>query len=69
MTRSTMGGGGGGSVTVSVVVPDFPSTDAVIVVEPPLTPLARPDALMVATKALLLDQLKVLPDMISLSES
>ena len=65
VTRSTTGGG---SVTVSVAVPDFPSTVAVIVVEPASTPVAKPDELMVATEGLLLVQVNVLPDIIVLFE-
>ena len=65
MTRSTTGGA---SVTVSVAVPDLPSTVAVIVVDPASTPVAKPDELMVATEVLLLVQVKVLPDIIVLSE-
>ncbi|MDE2999460.1 MAG: hypothetical protein OXU79_10340, partial [Gemmatimonadota bacterium] len=65
VTRATTGGD---SVTVNVAVPDMPSTVAVIVVEPASTPVANPDALMVATEALLLVQAKVLPDIIVLSE-
>ena len=65
VTRSTTGGG---SVTVSVAVPDLPSTVAVIVVEPASTPVAKPDELMVATEGLLLVQVNVLPDIIVLFE-
>ena len=65
-TRATTGGG---SVTVSVAVPDTPPTVAVIVVEPASTPVANPDELMVATEALLLVHVNVLPDIIVLSES
>ena len=57
VTRATTGGD---SVTVSVAVPDTPSTVAVIVVEPASTPVANPDALMVATEALLLVATEVL---------
>ena len=56
---------GGGSVTLNVAVPDTPSTVALIVVEPALTPVAvvavPDDGLTVATEVLLLDQAKVLP--------
>ena len=73
VTRSTTGGGGGGSVTLRFAVPDLPSTDALIVVEPALTPVAvvavPDDGLIVATEVLLLDHVKVLPVMRSLSES
>ena len=65
-TRATTGGD---SVTVNVAVPDTPSTFAVIVVEPASTPVAKPDELMVATEVLLLVHVKVLPDIIVLSES
>ena len=64
-TRATTGGD---SVTVSEAVPDTPSTAAVIVVEPASTPVANPDESMVATEVLLLVHVKVLPDIIVLSE-
>ena len=66
VTRATTGGG---SVTVSVAVPGMPSTVAVIVVEPASTPVANPDESMVATEGLLLDQMKVLPDISTSTES
>ena len=63
---STWSTTGGGSVTVSVAVPDLPSTDAVILVEPALIPVAivalPDDGLIVATEVRLLVHLKVLPD-------
>ena len=65
MTRATTGGG---SVTVNLAVPDLPSTDALIVVEPAFTPLAKPEELMVATEVRLLVHVKVLPGMASLSD-
>ena len=65
-TRATTGGG---SVTVNVAVPETSSTVAVIVVEPASTPVANPDESIVATEALLLVQVIVLPDIIVLSES
>ena len=50
-------------------MPDLPSTVAVIVVEPASSPVANPDELMVATEALPLVHVNVLPDIIVLSES
>ncbi len=47
-------------VTVSVAVPLTPLNDAVTVAEPAATPVARPDALTVATAALEVVQLTVL---------
>ena len=63
----TTGGGGGGSSTVREAVPDTPSVVAVMVVEPASTPLANPDALIVATVSSELVQVKVLPVISSLS--
>ncbi len=52
---------GGGSSTVREAVPDTPSVVAVMVVEPASTPLANPDALIVATVSSELVQVKILP--------
>ena len=60
---------GAGVVTVSIAVPDSPSTSAVIVAEPACLPSARPDELTVATVVLLLVHVKVLPDISVLSDS
>ena len=73
VTRCTTGGGGGGggggSVTVNVAVPETLSTDALIVVDPVSLPVARPEALTVATEVSPLVQVKVLPVITMLFES
>ena len=66
VTRATAGGG---SVTVNVAVPYTPSRVAVIVVEPASKPVANPEESTVATDALSLDQMKVLPDISTSTES
>src|ERR1043166_8911368 len=59
------GGGGGvdGVVTVMAAVPFFPDVVALMVAEPALMPVTSPLADTVATPLLLLDQVKVGPEM------
>jgi hypothetical protein len=49
--------GGGGAVTVIVELPDFPDVVAVMLADPPATPVTTPLALTVAVAALFVDQL------------
>src|ERR1041384_1662809 len=63
--RQGDGGGGGvdGVVTVMDAVPFFPAVVALMVAEPVLMPITSPLADTVATPLLLLDQVKVGPEM------
>ena len=55
----SVGGGGGLLLMVRAAVPLIPLIDAVIVVEPEATPVARPAALMVAMAILALTHVTV----------
>ena len=61
LATTDAGGGGGGAATRMAAVPDLPLDVAVMVTEPAATPVVRPLAFTVATRALLDAHVTVCP--------